>query len=630
AFDPPVQTAALWPGIARAAKLLGRLRFFGHNVPDTVNIYIPPPPPPPFGWPRWETRTIARALNPGDWAYPLDQRITDVPAGQQLLVHAPSTGQPALRTAAVVRAEDRSAVMTDTSAMPIESLRDTVTHVTLRQTIRDRPALAGSPSTLRSIFARSGTGSLIELDPPNQPSRIWHYRGLDGVSAPVSAVALGARRDVFLRDLGFRLRQVRMPTGAFVTPIDRGGILTSEPRAAAEPGGQVWVFARGLDLGLWHMNVTAASPAAWHGLNGILTSAPAPVSPNPGRFAVFVRGLDRALWYRSWNGAAWSAWQTLKGVLATGPSAVSSGGGRIDVGGLDDKGALIHRKFDGTTWSEWRDLGGELDGEVTLVAGGALDRIDVFARAKDGSLQTITRGGETWSAWTNLQGKLTSPPAAARDSQGLHVYARGGDGTLTSRSLTASGWSVWTSHGEGIGPIDDRRRTAIYRMSSDNIVFRDYDYPPQIAQGRLALRTNPGSQTVGILGKGRRILLRSGARIEAATVIKTTPAAAIPGALADHLFVDFTPAPATPLSEVTLLGNVAAASHGETQPLEALGHGDGGNSFQNFKLARPNLTYLQSATSLEPAPALEIRVSGELWKETPSFFGRRANERLYT
>ncbi len=307
-----------------------------------------------------------------------------------------------------------------------------------------------------------------------------------------------------------------------------------------------------------------------------------------------------------------------------------STGGRIDVAGLDDKGALIHRKFDGTTWSEWRDLGGELDGEVALVAGGAPDRIDVFARAKDGSLQTITRSGETWSAWTNLQGKLTSPPAAARDSQGLHVYARGGDGTLTSRSFTASGWSAWTGHGEGIGPIDDRRRTAIYRMSSDDIVFRDYDYPAQISQGRLALRMKPGSKTVGNLAKGRRILLRAGERIDEAKVVATTPVAAIPGELEDHLFVDFSPAPATPLTGTILLGNVAAASHGETQPLEALGHGDGAKAFQAFKLARPNLTYLQTAGSLEGTAALEIRVNGELWKETPSFFGRRGNERFYT
>ena len=84
------------------------------------------------------------------------------------------------------------------------------------------------------------------------------------------------------------------------------------------------------------------------------------------------------------------------------------------------------------------------------------------------------------------------------------------------------------------------------------------------------------------------------------------------------------------MRDVTLLGNVALASHGETQPLEALGHGDGAKAFQTFKLARPNLTYLQSATSLEGTAALEIRANGELLKETPSFFGRRGNERVYT
>ena len=73
-----------------------------------------------------------------------------------------------------------------------------------------------------------------------------------------------------------------------------------------------------------------------------------------------------------------------------------------------------------------------------------------------------------------------------------------------------------------------------------------------------------------------------------------------------------------------------AASHGETQQLEALGHGEGAKAFQSFKLSRPNLTYLQTASAVEGKAALEIRVNGELWSETASFFGRRSNEKLYT
>src|SRR5262249_26573219 len=66
--------------------------------------------------------------------------------------------------------------------------------------------------------------------------------------------------------------------------VDHGGILTSEPRPVAEQGGQALVFVRGLDLGLWVIDVTAATPGTWVSLDGILTSAPAPVSPNPARF----------------------------------------------------------------------------------------------------------------------------------------------------------------------------------------------------------------------------------------------------------------------------------------------------------------------------------------------------------
>ena len=48
---PGVQTASFYGDVARAAKLEGRLRFFGHNAPANVNVYLPPPNPTP--WPKW-------------------------------------------------------------------------------------------------------------------------------------------------------------------------------------------------------------------------------------------------------------------------------------------------------------------------------------------------------------------------------------------------------------------------------------------------------------------------------------------------------------------------------------------------------------------------------------------------
>jgi hypothetical protein len=214
--------------------------------------------------------------------------------------------------------------------------------------------------------------------------------------------------------------------------------------------------------------------------------------------------------------------------------------------------------------------------------------------------------------------------------QGMHVYARASDGSLASRSFAGGFWLPWALQGDGIGPVGDRRYTHIYRVDAEPIVLRSYDYPTKIYQGRIALRMKKGASSIGNLTKGRRILLRSAGRVDEAKVLATWPVPAIPGEIADHLLVDFSPAPIQPLQDVTLLGNVAASSHGETQQLEALGHGEGAKAFQSFKLSRPNLTYLQTSGALEGKAALEIRVNGEMWSETPSFFGRRSNEKLCT
>jgi hypothetical protein len=630
AFAPGVGAANSDGNEAQAAKVEGRLRFFGHGAPKIVNVYVPPEMP--TGWPRWEAKTVDFALDPPDSAYPLDGKHTDIVAGHQLLIDTAASDAAKLVAATVLRTDERPAVMRslETTPVEIESLRDTVTHLYLRRTIGETPGVAGALGGTAAVLARSAGGAVLQLDPPTASPRRWTVRPDVAATSPVTAVAAGAlRRDAFVRDGSGALQHARMPGGVFTGWANRGGVLTSEPRAAAEAGGQVLAFVRGLDLGLWILDVTGETTGTWTGLGGVLTSAPAPVSPAPGGFAAVVRGLDRGVWYRVRDGAGWHPWTALGGTLATGPTAASTGANRIDIAGLDDAGALVHRRFDGTDWGEWRNLGGQFRDAIALVPG-APDRMDAFARGTDGAVWTIARTGENWGTWTSLGGAPTSAPAATRDNTGLHVYVRGGDGALASRSFSGSAWGSWASHGDGIGPIAARNKTTIWRLASVDIVFRPFDYPAKIEGGRVAIRLKPGGKAIGALAKGRRILLCAGERVDEAHVTAATPVSATLGGLADHLFVDFTPAPVAPLRDAILLGNVAAASHGETQPLEALGHGDGATAFQPFRLARPNLTHLQSATNLAGQAALEIRVNGELWKETPSFFGRRADERLYT
>ncbi|CAN7553147.1 hypothetical protein [Mesorhizobium sp. LjNodule214] len=624
AFDPPVQAQAWWLEVTRAAKLEGRLRFFGHNAPAKVNIYVPASPPTVL-WPKWTSETVNASFGAADTVYPLDGRYTDIAPGSQLLIDAGPGSSPRLRSATVSKTEDLPT--------SLKTLEDTVTHLHLRQTIRGCPAVVSQPTGGHAVFARSGTSTVLALGATGP--RQWTYHNLDGASSGVTGTGTAVgRTDIFVRDNAARLRQRVLLAGAVLPWVNHGGILTSEPRPVMRPGGNVTVFVRGLDLGLWSLDATSGTPGSWVSLGGILTSAPAPVASGGSALAVFVRGLDRALWYRSWNGIAWADWAPLKGVLATVPAAASTGAGRIDVVALDDAGSLIHRLHDSSDWSDWRNLGGKLEGDLAIV-GGNPDRIDVFAKGVDGGLWHISRNGAAWSGWTAHGGALTSAPAAARDGTGVHVYARGGDGAVAYRALLAGGWGQWASLGEGIGSVPDRRKTAIYRISAEDVVFRDYEYPTAASQGQFVLRLSQKQKADDLgglekLAKGRRIMLRSGDRNHLATVSAATLRAAIPGNLPDHLFVDFTPVLSEPFENARLVGNIAAASHGETQPDEPLGHGEAAKAFQKFRLSRPALTYLQNSSKLEGEAALELRVNSELWKEVPSLYGRKSGERVYT
>ena len=86
AFEPAVQNGKWYGDVARAAKLEGRLRFFGHNAPEKVNVYVAPTST--SLWPKWELQTVDASLAPDTTRYPLDTRHTDIAAGTQLLIDA--------------------------------------------------------------------------------------------------------------------------------------------------------------------------------------------------------------------------------------------------------------------------------------------------------------------------------------------------------------------------------------------------------------------------------------------------------------------------------------------------------------------------------------------------------------
>src|SRR5262249_41016646 len=84
------------------------------------------------------------------------------------------------------------------------------------------------------------------------------------------------------------------------------------------------------------------------------------------------------------------------------------------------------------------------------------------------------------------------------------------------------------------------------------------------------------------------------------------------------------------VDSMTIYGNVAKATHGETVS-EVLGGGEASKRYQKLGLRQSPLTYVRSATSaMGTASTLELRVNDLLWREVPYFYSRKPDEHGYT
>lgn len=80
---------------------------------------------------------------------------------------------------------------------------------------------------------------------------------------------------------------------------------------------------------------------------------------------------------------------------------------------------------------------------------------------------------------------------------------------------------------------------------------------------------------------------------------------------------------------VEILGNVVAASHGESSGEQVLGSGDAAKTHQRFALRKPPLTHATAATPGGSEPALEVRVDGVRWDRLPTLHAQGPEARGY-
>lgn len=82
---------------------------------------------------------------------------------------------------------------------------------------------------------------------------------------------------------------------------------------------------------------------------------------------------------------------------------------------------------------------------------------------------------------------------------------------------------------------------------------------------------------------------------------------------------------------VSVCGNVAKATHGETISSEVIGNGDASIEFQSFSLKKSQTTFVPAPLAPRGAKnTLEVRVGDVLWEEVESLYGQNPNSQAYT
>lgn len=128
---------------------------------------------------------------------------------------------------------------------------------------------------------------------------------------------------------------------------------------------------------------------------------------------------------------------------------------------------------------------------------------------------------------------------------------------------------------------------------------------------------SPGFADIVVLASGNRLIL-------------------LPGALGsepvEYLRIDLALEQPLDLDMGTayLLGNVVAASHGESVRGEVIGSGDAAAAFPRYSLKKKPLTYLPSGAPGGLKSTLTLAVDGVLWDEAPGLYGEPADARVYS
>jgi uncharacterized phage protein gp47/JayE len=170
----------------------------------------------------------------------------------------------------------------------------------------------------------------------------------------------------------------------------------------------------------------------------------------------------------------------------------------------------------------------------------------------------------------------------------------------------------------------DLREIEIYKLDGE-ISFLSYCYPDNITGKSFCLPSNQAEK----IDLNRVLII--GDKDKATKFVTVTGIGSVVDKGLRSISIDWEISPSLDSKTAFIYGNIAGATHGETVNDEVLGDGDASADLQSFQISKFPVTFVHQAKApLGAANTLQIRVDGILWHEASSFYGRAANERIYT
>lgn len=264
------------------------------------------------------------------------------------------------------------------------------------------PALSAPRSDVLQVFTR-GANAALQLQTRDESDRWSGVQSLGGIitSKPASVTMAANRTDVFARGGSGQLVQRYLVDDVWSGWVHLGGVFVGAPTVVSWAPRRLDVFVNTASGQLWHKWFSDGRWSGWEPLGGSLASAPTAVSMVPGRLDVFARGTDAQLHHIFYVPGRWSGWERLGGVLHSEPAALALGDGLLEVFVRGGEGDLRQKSFvRGVGWSVWNRIPGAISSGPGVVR--APDGL-ITLGARDVGGRYVTRyrlSSGAWSGWT--------------------------------------------------------------------------------------------------------------------------------------------------------------------------------------------------------------------------------------